>query len=167
MPSSYAESFPPIVHCLIRRDPRRVLDIGPGWGKYGLVCREYLPALELLDAVEVPQGRLPTQTLYDTVYIGDVRHAPATFFCMYDLVMLVDVIEHVPIEEGHELLDRIQNAGADVLVSTPNVFFHQHVEHNPHEEHLSFWAATEFDRHHVVEDISTVNSFIYVLKGAG
>jgi hypothetical protein len=166
MPSSYADSFPPIVHAIIEHGPRRVLDVGPGWGKYGLACREYLPDLEMLDAIEVPQGRIRTQpAIYDNVFIGDARHAPEPFYRPYDLVLIIDVIEHLVLADGHNLLGRIQRAGPAVLVATPTCFIEQHGEQNPHEEHLSFWDAAEVSNHSVAVDVSTPDAGIYILKG--
>jgi hypothetical protein len=166
MPSSYAGSFPSIVHAIIAFEPRHVLDIGPGWGKYGLACREYLPQLESLDAVEVPQGRYPTQdVIYDSIFVGDIRDTPEHFFLPYDLVLLIDVIEHMSLEDGHELLARMQRAGPSVLVSSPTQFFDQHVDSNPYETHVSFWDGTELANHTVVLDVSTVDAGIYLLKG--
>lgn len=166
MPSSYAGSFPPIVHAIIAFDPRHVLDVGPGWGKYGLACREYLAELETLDAVEVPQGRYPTQdAIYGSIFVGDIRLAPEQFFLPYDLVLLIDVIEHLPLNDGHELLSRIQRAGPAVMVATPTRFFEQHVESNPHETHLSFWDGAEISPHRVVADVSTADAGIFLLKG--
>lgn len=166
MPSSYVDSFAPIVKAIIARSPRRVLDIGPGWGKYGLACREYLPDLQTLDAIEVPQGRQRTQAaIYDTVFIGDARFAPEAFYRVYDLVLLIDVIEHFPKERGHELLHRIQAAGPGTLVATPKWFFEQHDDDNPHEEHLSFWAWDDLAPYGIDADVSTIDAVIYVLKG--
>jgi hypothetical protein len=167
MPSSYADSFAPIVHTLIGLDPKSVLDVGPGWGKYGLACREYLPALERLMAVEVPEGRLCTQdTIYDQVYTGDVRlFGNSEFWRRFDLVLLIDVIEHMPLDEGKALLSGIARAGVQALVSTPRVFFEQHVPGNPHEAHLCVWGAGDFAelRLPVLRDASTRDSFIYAL----
>lgn len=166
MPSSYADSFPPIVHAIIAFAPRHILDIGPGWGKYGLACREYLPKLECLDAVEVPQGRYSTQdAIYGSIFVGDIRGAPEQFFMPYDLVLLIDVIEHLRLDEGHELLACIQRAGPAVLVASPTQFFEQHDEANPHETHLSFWDAGEFAQHSILVNASTVDAGIYILKG--
>jgi hypothetical protein len=166
MPSSYADSYPPIVHAIIARKPRRVLDIGPGWGKYGLACREYVHDLDTIDAIEVVQGRMPTQpAIYNNVYIGDARDATETFYQDYDLVLIIDVIEHMPLTSGHALLAKIQRAGADVLVSTPTKFIAQHDETNPHEEHLSYWDWDEFSGHGIDVDTSTPDANIYILKG--
>lgn len=165
MPSSYVDSFAPIVHLLIQEQPRRVLDIGPGWGKYGLACREYLPDLEYLAAVEVPQGRLSTQdAIYDHVMVGDVRNAPATTFAGYDIALLVDIIEHMSLEDGAQLLRTIQEAGCHPLVSTPKIWMDQHDESNPYETHVSLWTWEHFVEHGVLADVSTIDSIIYLLK---
>lgn len=163
MPSSFVDSVPPIIHTLIGLSPSRVLDVGPGWGKYGIMCLEYLPQVELLDALEVPEGRLRTQdAIYDHVIEADARTFSA--WGVYDVVLLVDVIEHMGKEDGHALLDSIQGAGTRVLVSTPKEFFEQHDDHNPYEEHVSHWAWEDFAEHGVKLDASTISSIIYVLK---
>ena len=166
MPSSYVDSFAPIIKMIIERAPKHVLDIGPGWGKYGLACREYLPGLETLDAIEVPQGRIRTQpAIYDAVFIGDARDATEAFFRAYDLVLLIDVIEHFPKRSGHALLDRMQRAGPEILIATPTWFFEQHDEANPHEEHLSLWGWDDLAPHGVELDVSTPDAVIYLIKG--
>lgn len=165
MPSSFVDSFAPIVKLLIEMAPQRIIDIGPGWGKYGLACREYLPNLEFMAAVEVPQGRLGTQdVIYDHVFVGDARNANALTFRDYQVALLIDVIEHMTLEDGHQLLDTIQSAGCKPLVSTPKVFVEQHDDANPYERHVSLWSWQEFARHGIKWDVSTIDSIIYVLK---
>lgn len=168
MPSSYADSFPGIVHLLIQADPKRVVDIGPGWGKYGLACREYLPELESLRAIEVAPGRLPTQdAIYDMVYTDDVRDLIAIpdFWPRFDLALVIDVIEHMDKIDGHLLLTALQEAGLDILVATPKVFFEQHVDCNPFEDHQCLWTGDDFVSYGIAGDASTVDSIIYLLSG--
>lgn len=166
MPSSYVDSFPPIVKLLIDLQPEKVIDIGPGWGKYGLACREYLPDLVALDAIEVRQGRLSVQdAIYDNVWTGDVRsYTSGRFWSRWGLALIIDVIEHLPIVEGHLLLDTILTNGCGVLVATPKTWIEQYDEHNPYEEHVSFWEWTEFQEHNIAADASTPDAIIYHLK---
>lgn len=166
MPSSFASSFSPIVNLLCARSAETIVDIGPGWGKYGLACREYLPNLKTLHAVEVKQGRMPTQdAIYDWVYTGDARDDVFTsrFWVRWELALFIDVIEHMTLEEGHALLQKILGSGVAVLVSTPRHFMEQHVEQNPHEDHISLWSIDMFDDYTVVYDASTVDSIICLL----
>lgn len=166
MPSSYIDSVAPIVKAIIGLSPQRVLDVGPGWGKYGLLCREYLPDLQALWAIEVPEGRLPTQdAIYDRVYTGDIRLFRSwPRWHEIDVVLMVDVIEHLPLNDGHSVLKAIQAAGCSVLVSTPQLFTEQHDDYNPHEEHLSLWTWEDFRPHGIIHDASTIDSIIYVLE---
>lgn len=166
MPSSYCDSYPPIVKLLVEQNPRKVIDVGPGWGKYGLACHEYLPDLEALHAVEVKEGRLPTQdSIYNWVYVGDARDAAynTKFWARWDTVLLVDVIEHMTLAEGHELLRKIRAAGCNTLVATPKVFVRQHDDHNPYETHQSLWDWHQFTRYRVTRDVSTIDALIYWL----
>jgi 2-polyprenyl-3-methyl-5-hydroxy-6-metoxy-1,4-benzoquinol methylase len=163
MPSSYIDSLPPIVHSIIDLAPRRIVDVGPGCGKYGLMCREYLPEIDWLDAVEVREGRRALQdVIYDHVFERDARLFSG--WPAYDLILLIDVIEHMSKEDGHALLSSMLADGAAVLVSTPKTFFEQHAIHNPYEDHLSLWAWPDFDRYVIKADVSTVDSIIYVLR---
>jgi hypothetical protein len=164
MPSSFVDSFPVIVKLLVDIRPSRVVDIGPGWGKYGLACREYLPQLERLDAIEVATGRLQTQdAIYDQVITGDARCVPVQVFKNYSVALLIDVIEHMTLEDGHELLDSVRAAGCEVLVSTPKIFTAQHDVLNPYEAHLSLWSWEQLRPHGIKRDVSTIDSIIYLL----
>lgn len=167
MPSSFVDSVSPIVHMLIAEQPKTVLDVGPGWGKYGLMCREYLPDLERLDAVEVEEGLMLIQEcIYDQMFVSDVRKLTSTFWAgegRYDVVLLIDVIEHMGIEEGRQLLRDITRNGTKVLVSTPKIFEEQHDPNNPYETHVSHWTWKRFREFRIVADGSTIDSLIYLL----
>ena len=165
MPSSFIDSVAPIVHTIVAAAPKRVLDVGPGWGKYGLLCREYLHDLTWLDAIEVPEGRKPSQDLiYDRLYEGDVRDLKSrALWAAYDLVLMIDIIEHLPKDDGHNVLASVVDAGTAVLISTPKLFVEQHDPDNPHEEHLCVWEWSDFQRYDIRTDASTIDSIIYVL----
>lgn len=173
MPSSFIDSVPPIIKRIIEIHPRVVVDVGPGWGKYGLMCNEYLPDLTELIAIEVPEGRYRTQgCIYDWVHEGDVRkadiasivkpHKPSNV-----LFLMIDVIEHMTIEEGQKVLKDILATGASVLVSTPKIFEEQHDDQNPYEMHVSLWTWEDFWCPGMVPveklDDSTIDSIIMTL----
>jgi hypothetical protein len=166
MPSSYVDSFPPIVKLLIDTAPEHVIDIGAGWGKYGLACREYLPDLLTLHAVEVEPGRLPVQDLiYDKIHTTDVRGLRSgPFWQQFEVALLIDVIEHMSLDDGHALLDTIQANHCRPLVATPKVWFEQHDDNNPYETHVSWWPWSEFTSHEILADVSTIDATIYLLR---
>lgn len=166
MPSSFVDGVPSVVHMTIAARPRRVVDVGPGWGKYGLMCREYLPDLSSLWAVEAcpTDDALPVlQAIYDGVRIADARELRPEYWADFDVALIIDVIEHMTIDEGHKLLNTIQAAGCSPIVSTPKVFTHQHDDDNPFEEHVSVWSWTDFSPHGIASDMSTADSIIFRL----
>jgi SAM-dependent methyltransferase len=131
----------------ILRDQARysVLDIGPGYGKYGLLLREYLGAgLEYVDAVEAESRYVGPRLfeIYDDVMVTDALRLEQAVYDRYDLVLLVDVIEHFTLTDGLSLLRRIH---CPVVVTTPTRFFQnpESVEW-PTEEHKSLWTIDDF-----------------------
>jgi hypothetical protein len=167
MPSSYVDSVPPIVKLLIEIAPARVVDIGPGWGKYGLLCREYLPNLQVLEAVEVVTGRKLTQdAIYDRVHVSDVCDlAGERFWRKFDMALMIDVIEHIAFQDAHQVLKWMLHGGCKVLVSTPKVFQDQDDPDNPYERHVTLWSWDALRGYEIARDVSTIDSLIYLLDG--
>jgi SAM-dependent methyltransferase len=148
MPSSNLTIAPTVLAMLAEVAPRRVLDVGPGHGKYGVLCREYLPTLERLDAIELEGryvDRFPWLTaIYDRVAVGDICTAAAfepEWLAGFDVVLMVDVLEHLTEGAATELLRRIPGR---IVIATPRDFFQ-----NPEagegwesERHRSLWTST-------------------------
>jgi hypothetical protein len=63
-----------------------------------------------------------------------------------DAVLALDVVEHLPKEDGWALIRRMERwARCKVIISTPNGFVPQLPdEKNAHQEHLSGWLPQEF-----------------------
>lgn len=155
MPTSNLAVWPAILHLAWEVKPARVLDVGPGFGKGGLLLREYVgcPPIFQIDAVEswepYVNGRL--HAIYDEVIQGDVLEMTDDELARYDLVMMIEVIEHLEKEDGLELLDRIPGY---VIVCTPRDFFQNpEAEMIPPEKHRSHWSVVDFggraDRHDI------------------
>ncbi len=125
--------------------PYRVLDVGPGYGKYGLILREYLTPPTVIDAVEAERRYCTPRlrAIYDSVIVNDARRLHQHALDRYDLIVMVDVIEHLSIEEGQSFLNRCHGS---VIVTTPTVFFQNPEAEQgwPTEEHRSFWRAADF-----------------------
>lgn len=66
----------------------------------------------------------------------------------FDCVVALDVIEHLPMDEGHELLTAMERiATKRVIVYTPNGFVPQPpAPGNPHQKHLSGWTVEDFEK---------------------
>lgn len=143
MPTSSLLVAPAVIHLVHTAEPHRtVLDVGAGWGKYATLLREYLNERpERIDAVEawppyVEEHQLGR--LYDEVHTADVCDLGADVLGRYDVVLMVDVLEHLDLAAGLDLLTRIPGR---VVVCTPLAFFSNGPGLPPTEEHRSHWTA--------------------------
>jgi SAM-dependent methyltransferase len=149
MPTSEHWQIPRIVDVIVRERPRAVLDVGAGYGKFGLLAREYADAVRV-DAIDARPPRFP---VYDHVYLGDVRAVDSLLPAdapRYDLALLIDVIEHLEKPEGWKLLDALLGRAGKVLVTTPWGFRPQEIPGMPFETHRSGWLPWEFGRRYRV-----------------
>lgn len=161
MPSSNLALAPTIIHLVHTQSHKSVLDVGPGRGKYGLLLREYLnEPPEILDAIEVEPSYVTDRlrAVYDEVFLDDVRNWSRQDLGFYDVVLLVDVIEHLDKSDGLELLGRIPGR---VVICTPEEFFSNGPGLPPSEEHRSLWTKPDFESVRTVEaDVSALGGII-------
>ena len=145
MPTSEHWQIPWIVDLIAREQPESVLDLGAGYGKYGVMTREYATPSRL-DAVDANPPRYP---VYDHVYLGDLRQLERLLPAdapRYDLALFVDAIEHLEKAEAWDLLETLARRARRVLVATPWGFRPQEVPGQPYETHRSGWYPWEFGR---------------------
>ncbi len=156
MPSSYPEQIPIIIDILMRLRPRSILDIGVGFGKYGFLAREYLEIwgkdtgykdFKLrIDGVE-PFNEYITpchRYIYNNIYTTSALEFVNKQSTSYDLVLLIDVLEHLEKKKGEMLLNDLLQKNRNVLISTPKIFHRQGaVYSNTYEVHRSLWAKKE------------------------
>lgn len=146
MPTSKLELIQPIVYLVWQQRqaldrPIRVVDVGPGYGKYGLLIREAADPDALIDAVEPhPVDLRLLRAIYRRVLAVDVQQVAVAVWTYYDLVLLIDVIEHLTERDGRELLSQIS---APMLISTPATLFatpEQSPDLPAWEQHRSLWS---------------------------
>jgi len=135
MPYSHHHQISTITDLIIQCDPRSVVDIGPGYGLYGYLCRHYLERVTgkwvSLYCEEPNENLHPDLTrIYNAIL-------KAKKFRSYSrgLTLMIDVIEHVAKSEGREMLRKAKEDSKFVIVSTPKKFWPQDDQ-------------GEFDRHH-------------------
>lgn len=162
MPSSRPNHIPAVLGIMLRLEPASILDIGTGFGKWGLLIREYtdirLSEREperydrenwrvQIDGIEgFPRYLTPVHDyVYDTVHVGDMRDVIEDLG-RYDMILLGDVIEHIEKAEGEALLRKcLAHCSGAVVVSTPAVFTEQgEACGNALETHRSFWRSRDF-----------------------
>lgn len=159
MPSSPLLTTVGIMKAIHEIQPKSVLDIGVGFGKYGFLIRQYLdlrPGKQggyarwsiKLDGIEIHDRYLTPvhEYIYDTVTIGNALEILAENRQYYDLILLSDVIEHFTKSDGQELLEQCKvRSDRAAIVSTPYLYYEQGEEYkNTCEKHLSGWDVEDF-----------------------
>jgi len=157
MPLSFVQAIPVIIEQVAHLKPSSILDVGIGFGKYGVLFRE---ALELpyeryarsqwkvkIDGVEAFEGyRNPIHEFaYNRVFYGRIEEILPSLG-QYDVILLIDVLEHFEKEEGRKLLqDLLLHARKSLLVSTPRFPAPQGAYlGNAFEAHKSRWHILDF-----------------------
>lgn len=157
MPTSWYQAIPAVLDEVTAAEPQSILDVGPGFGKYGVLLREVLEVAQnryyrstwqvKIDAVEAfPQYQNPLYAyVYDGLYYGEVTNL-IDQLPFYDVVLLIDVLEHFVKEEGLRLVRRLlQHTGKRLIISTP-LYPSPQKEYagNAYEEHRSRWNLVDF-----------------------
>lgn len=130
MPSSDPIAIPKIISIVKILNPRSILDVGCGTGKYGLLFREYLdinynrlnPASWqiIIDAVEIDESYLTPvhEFIYNNVWNADwLKHSVPDG---YDIIFLGDVLEHWPDGKWQEALLKAKRYSKFTIIACPN-----------------------------------------------
>jgi 2-polyprenyl-3-methyl-5-hydroxy-6-metoxy-1,4-benzoquinol methylase len=161
MPTSEVNSIAPIIREVMRLQPKSVLDLGAGCGKYGALLREYLDGAHgrihpadwqtMLVAVEGFEKYVTDlhRAVYDFVYVEDFA-ANADRYTHYGVVLMIDSFEHLERETGLKVLDTLLANNKHVIVSVPmgaNFLPQGAVFGNDYESHRTNWdSKTFYDR---------------------
>ena len=130
MPTSSPDQINEILQLVLRLKPESILDIGVGFGKYGFLCREYLDNgfgaegagsnRKRIDGIEINDKYITSlqKQIYDNLHIGQAKDILPKLDKYYDVILLVNVLEYLPKEEGLELIKLCRDRGRNVIVST-------------------------------------------------
>ena len=62
----------------------------------------------------------------------------------FDCILLIDVIEHMPKDEGYKLIQKAKKWSKKIIINSPNGFIKQDsLDGNPLQEHLSGWTESD------------------------
>ncbi|HEU5119740.1 MAG TPA: hypothetical protein VFT71_02030 [Candidatus Nitrosocosmicus sp.] len=155
MPSSQYYHISKLMEMIISLDPKSVLDMGSGFGKFGVLCREYLELWDgrqkyefkrRIDCVEIFQQYITPlhKYVYNNIYNENILDIAPKLDISYDLILLIDVLEHFEKNDGLPLLKALLHNHSCVLVSTPkNPTPQQDAFGNVYETHRSAWSMHE------------------------
>jgi len=153
VPVSDLHSFSDIAIEIQRIAPRSVLDLGVGYGLYGALCRQIMDGQNgrchpakwkgVLRGVEAWKDyQNPCWEAYNAVQIAEIKGR----WVGYDLVLMIDVLEHFDMQRGREVLREAVMGNKHVIVSVPNGLMEQGAAFgNPYETHRhTFHGMEEF-----------------------
>src|ERR671921_274943 len=172
MPSSQYYHISKIMEMIISLKPNSVLDIGSGYGKFGVLCREYLELWDgrqkyefekRIDCVEVFEEYITPlhRYVYNNVYNKNILDLVSSLDYKYDLILLIDVLEHFEKKEGSDLLKTLLENNKGILISTPKKPSPQKDAFgNIYETHRSQWTNNDLlslgECHFIDDNISLI-----------
>lgn len=177
MPSSQHFQISKIMDIIIALKPFSVLDVGTGFGKYGVLCREYLELwdgreeynfLKRIDGVEVFENYITPlhKFIYNNIYTENIIDLVEKLDYSYDLVLLIDVLEHFTKEEGKWLLNTLLSKNKGILIGTPkNPSTQKDAFENVFETHKSLWEKKDlasFGKYYFIPD--NISHIVYTTK---
>lgn len=156
MPSSHLHQLNEIMKLIVLTDPKSILDVGVGFGKYGFLSREYLDIWDgytswkrRIDGIEVFKEYLTPvhDFIYDNIYVGTAIDILPTLKTKYDLILLIDILEHFDYEDGIKLLEYCNKRARNIIISTPkDISDQKEFLGNPFETHRFQWKKKDFDK---------------------
>jgi hypothetical protein len=160
MPTSHHKQLNELIDLIILTNPKSILDVGIGFGKYGFLSREYLELWDgreyysewsrKIDGIEAFEEYITPihKYIYNNIYIGNALELLSNIDASYDLILLIDVLEHFDFPDGNSLLNACIEKGRNVLISTPKDIGSQGGSFkNPYQEHKFQWRAEHFDEY--------------------
>lgn len=157
MPTSNLLQLNEITQLIKATSPKALLDVGVGFGKYGFLAREYLELWDhrqhyddwtrQIDGIEAFPGYVgPLQRMiYNTIHLGNALDVLPTLNTRYDLVLLIDVLEHFSREDGLKLLNECLRIGRNLIIAVPKPLSDQGAAFgNEFETHKFDWQVRDF-----------------------
>ena len=175
MPVSDYRHIPDVLDAVCQVNPKTILDIGIGFGRWGILCREVLEVYNQrlqpetwvvqIDGIEIhrPYRNPLWEVAYNRVHIGNAFEIVGSLG-RYDLILSCDVIEHFDKEIGSLLLKKLCHQGDIVIVTSPRGFTPQGAVYgNEYESHRSGRCKNDFkDIPHLYREVGA--TFISVLS---
>ncbi|HMS64851.1 MAG TPA: class I SAM-dependent methyltransferase [Ignavibacteria bacterium] len=155
-----------------RLDPKSILDVGVGFGRWGILFREFLEVWgdnnitgewkRVIDGVEIFPDYIKSyhKFFYDNIYIEDAYKFVKETRNRYELINCGDIIEHFEKKTALEFLDLCLKKSNYVLINIPigPNWQQEGVNNNEYERHRSIWTVSEFKkyRHYLIKNFKDI-----------
>ena len=166
LPTSNFRDITSLMNIIVKLSPKKVLDIGAGSGKYGVLCKEYLgeihPELELHAVEGYKEFVNPAYYVYSKTIIGDIRKV--SIEDDYDLIMFIHILEHMSKEEGRELIKKLMERCNYLMVAVPRYFSFQHDDDDKgYQNHIHDWNTADFNGLGYIRKLKTPLSKVFII----
>lgn len=147
---------------LVRKlNPGSILDIGIGFGRWGILFREFLEIWEhsrydgswerIIDGVEIYPGYIKDyhKYFYNNIYFESALEYLKRTDKHYDLIHFGDVIEHMAKSDGEQAIELALDKAEYVLINIPigRNWQQESAGNNPFEAHQSVWYNNDFTKY--------------------
>lgn len=174
MPISNWNQIPAIMNEVYRLQPKTVLDLGIGFGKYGPLLREVLDGMhgrcrpaqwgKILVGYEAHADyENPCWSCYNVVWRLDF--AARDFVMYFDVALMIDSLEHLEPERGAAFLEELVQRNKHVIISVPVVHMPQEAVYgNEFERHRTHYNLNSFDQYNP-EVLFRGETAVFSIKG--
>jgi hypothetical protein len=171
MATSRWEALPFVIETLLHINPKTVLDVGVGFGKIGLLIREYLEDMQgrtnpkqwqiVIHGIEIyePYHRDSFQNIIyneivynnalniDDILYNTIYHFKTDTQSNYDLLTCFDCVEHNKKDDAIILLNKFKKYAKKILISIPigDNWYYIYKGENIHENHLSDFTEKDLN----------------------
>lgn len=171
MPTSWYETIPTILDKVRIEKPTSILDIGIGFGKYGVLLREALDIpferyekrdwkikIDGIEAFKDYQNPIH-EYIYDKIYYNTVENVLPSLD-HYDVIMLIDVLEHFEKNEGRTILEELLlHVNKAIIISTPiDPDDQEEYNGNTYEAHKSKWTILDFAQYKMDYELQSIGN---------
>lgn len=146
------------IEVLMKIEPRQVLDVGVGFGRWGIIVREFCDVWFgrvlreewniNIEGIEAFPANIDEyhKSFYNKIHLGDAKAILPTLKNQWDVIIFGDVLEHFERSLGEKILRWSIDHSSYVLVNVPlGVSWSQDDKYgNLYERHLSSWEASDF-----------------------
>jgi len=156
MPISSVDNIPLILNKVRRLNKvkqfKSILDVGIGFGRYGMLLRECLDIRfnrynkeewqTIIHGIDVYTNYINPihKYIYDDITIGNIIQLSIG---LYDIILLIDVLEHMKEEQGSRVIKKLNENSTQLFIcSFPTKLVEGANSEwaNPAEQHLSLWT---------------------------
>lgn len=108
------------------------LDIGPYDGRWSDSLRNNFKQIDAVEAFEPYVERFNLKQKYDNIFISDIREFE---FEYYDLIIMGDVLEHLPVDDAQKLIERLYPKCKQLIIIIPYEYPQDEYDDNEYQIH--------------------------------